>query len=199
MDDTLFGGSSSFLALEEEKSSSFPNSGRTIIGSDPVRFSGLDIRGYSNEILVDQRYYAQGMEKKTKSRKMSFVEFRSMRQKLAYVAYSSMPDIMVFCSRMAQYTESMFNSEPTEPLRLIHKANKVLHSGPSLNGLKFKSIPLERMEVVVCIDAAFATNPDKSSQLGVLAMLRDKKEKTVNIIHFLSSKSKRVCKKCTFC
>ena len=63
--------------------------------------------------------------------------------------------------------------DSTEPLRLLKKALKIMHLGPSLDGLKFTTIRPERMEVVVTVDAAFATNPDKSSQLGVLAMIRD--------------------------
>ncbi len=40
----------------------------------------------------------------------------------------------------------------------------------------------------------FATNPDKSSHLGVLAMIRDSISKVVNVVQFESSKSKRVAK-----
>ncbi len=35
---------------------------------------------------------------------------------------------------------------------------------------------------------------DKSSQLGVLTMIRSTKTGIVNVIHFSSKKSKRVCK-----
>ena len=55
-------------------------------------------------------------------------------------------------------------------------------------------LPACRVEVAVCIDAAFATNPDKSSQLGTIVMLRDPVSEDANIVHYTSKKSKRVCK-----
>jgi len=55
-------------------------------------------------------------------------------------------------------------------------------------------IPAEFTETVVCIDAAFAVNHDKSSQLGVLVLLRDTRNGHVNVVHYASIKSKRVCK-----
>lgn len=50
------------------------------------------------------------------------------------------------------------------------------------------------MEVVSCIDAAFATNQDRFSKLGIFAMIRDKHRGSVNAIQFASMKSKRICK-----
>ena len=125
---------------------------------------------------------------------MTFEKFRSIRAKLQYAGYSTMPDILIYCARMSQYTASMFKKDSIEPLRLLKKALKIMNLGPSLDGLKFTTIRPERMEVVVTVDAAFATNPDTYSQLVVLAMIRDSSTKTVNVIHFVSSKSKRVCK-----
>lgn len=142
---------------------------------------------------MDQKNYFDNLPKKNIGN-LDFPEFRSLRQKVAYASYSSMPDILIYVARMSQYTESMFTEDSEEPLRLLKKAMKIARSGPSLSGLKFKTIPVEHMEMVICIDAAFATNPDQSSQLGVLAMIRCKKTKCVNIIHSSSPKSKRVAK-----
>ena len=136
----------------------------------------------------------KGIDENASKRKMSFETFRSIRAKLAYVAYSTMPDILIYCARMAQYTAKMFESDSSEPLRLLRKACRVMISGPSMNGIVFNTIPMNRMEVIVCTDAAFATNPDKSSQIGLIAMLRDTETKKVNIVHYLSSKTKRICK-----
>lgn len=46
----------------------------------------------------------------------------------------------------------------------------------------------------MCIDAALAANLDKLSQLGMLAMIRNNVNGKVNIVHYKSTKSKRVCK-----
>lgn len=60
--------------------------------------------------------------------------------------------------------------------------------------LTFKNILRNNLEVVVFIDAAFATNYDKSSQLRVFVLMRDKVEGRANILPYASSKSKRVRK-----
>ena len=194
VDDTLFAGSPSFLKLEMEKAKKFPNSGRTIATSDPIRFNGLDLRITSDGIRIDQAYYINGIKAEVKDSNMEFTKFRSVRQKLAYAAYSSMPDILVFMARLAQYTQAMYEKDKPEVSRLLRKAVKVLLRGPSMNGIRYVTILPENMEVVVCVDAAFATNPDKSSQLGILVLVRDTKSKAANVLHYASSKSKRVAK-----
>ncbi len=149
VDDTLFGGSPEFLCDEEEASKMFPNSGRTMIGIQRVRFNGLKIRTTTDGIFAEQYYYVKGLREKIGNKSMTFEDFRSLRQKLAYVAYSSMPDILVFCSKMAQYTASMYDIGRNEPLRLFRKAAKIMHNGPSLSGITFSTIAPENMEIVV--------------------------------------------------
>lgn len=55
-------------------------------------------------------------------------------------------------------------------------------------------IARDYIEMVVRIDAVLAVKMDKALQLGILAAIRDKKTKKVNIMHFTSCKSKRVRK-----
>lgn len=50
------------------------------------------------------------------------------------------------------------------------------------------------IDVVVCIHAAFAVSNDKSSHIGILAMVLDKGYGTMNMIHYSSSDSKPICK-----
>lgn len=194
VDDTLYGGNPKFKALEMEKSNKFPNSGSSKVTSEPTRFNGLDLSTDGKAIIMDQKYYIAELCNLKNLGNITFTEFSSVRQKIAYASYSTMPDVLVFVAILAQYTQTMFSNESEEAIRLLKKAVKIMKTGPSMNGIKFLSIPAESMEVVVCIDAAFATNSDKSSQLGVLAMIRNKHTMDVNIIHFSSSKSKRVAK-----
>lgn len=194
VDDTLFSGNPKFLALEMVKSDEFPNSGRTSVNSEPIRFNGLDITTTKEGTQMDQRKYIEGVLTPGTFRGMPYTKFRSLRQKLAYAAYSSMPDILVYVARLAQFTESMYLKDSVEALRLLKKCILVMKAGPSLNGIKYVTIPSDKMEVVVCIDAAFATNPDKSSQLGVIAMIRNMETCDANIVHYTSSKSKRIAK-----
>ena len=44
----------------------------------------------------------------------------------------------------------------------------------------------------MCVDAAFATNPDKTSQIGTLAMIRKKERKGANVIHMRHRKAKEL-------
>lgn len=54
-----------------------------------------------------------------------------------------------------------------------------------MDGIKY-------LEVVLAVDGAFAANPDKSSQIGIIVNIRDKKTKTCDIVHYRSSKSKPI-------
>ena len=95
----------------------FPNSGRNTIGTQAIRFNGIDITCSRSQISINQKYYAEKLElAHTKS--LPFTTFRSMRQKLAYMAYSTMPDVLVYISRIAQYTQSMYDEDKDEVLRI---------------------------------------------------------------------------------
>ncbi len=79
-------------------------------------------------------------------------------------------------------------------MRMLRKLSKLILNESSFEGIKYVRIEPEHMEIVVCIDAAFATNKDKSSQIGVLTMMRNRKTGAANIVQYSSTKSKRVCK-----
>lgn len=73
----------------------------------------------------------------------------------------------------------------------VHSSNLTCNS---LNGLPILYILPKNIEVVVFIHAASAVDKDKSSQIGMLVMVRHELKRTFNVINFVSSKSKRVCK-----
>jgi len=194
VDDTIFAGSSSFLKHEEKYSSEFPNKGKHHVTQEKVRFNGVDLTYVAGNIVMEQAEYITNCAKVKWSEQIDFEKFRSLRAKYAYAAFSSVPETLVYVAILAQFTERRFAEESEEATRLLRKMQRMMHTDSSKGGLKFVHIPEKKVEVVVCIDASFATNKDKSSQLGVLAMLRDSDVGTVNIVHYTSSKSKRVCK-----
>lgn len=49
-----------------------------------------------------------------------------------------------------------------------------------------------KFEVVACIDAAFAVYKDYSSQQGIIVMLRESGSRKENIVHYSSTKSRRL-------
>lgn len=100
----------------------------------------------------------------------------------------------MFFALLAQYTEDRSDRYVHEVWTLFQKLRKAMTSPPSMNGLKFIRIPNDRLEVVLCIEAAFAVTVEKSSQLGIFVMVRYKKDCSTNIMHFASHKSRRICK-----
>lgn len=78
--------------------------------------------------------------------------------------------------------------------RMLRKAVKVMKLKPSINWINFVWIDPKRVDVVTCIDAWFATNKERSSQSGILVILRDAKFGLVNVAHYSCTKSKRICK-----
>lgn len=95
---------------------------------------------------------------------------------------------------LPQISEECFKAEKARAIKVLKKLQPALYTENILNDLKLLNVMPGNGVVVVCIDAAFAVNIDKSSEMGVLVMPRNKVYGTVNIIHYSSSKSKRVCK-----
>lgn len=83
---------------------------------------------------------------------------------------------------MALITEFRYDEERAEALRV----QNLMLAPAAGSGLKFFHIPPQFTEIVVW--------KEKSSQLGVLVMLRDTRNGHINVIHYTSIKSKRVCK-----
>lgn len=51
-----------------------------------------------------------------------------------------MPEDLVFTTRLAQYTESMFENDKRVPLVMLKMALQVLREGPSLQGITYALI-----------------------------------------------------------
>ncbi len=192
VDDTITAGNPKFLEEEQAESKEFPSKGRKIIESDPVRFNELDIA--TREGTINQRGYITACGKVKLRGKLSFEEFRHIRAEYAYAAFSTVPNVLVYVDKLAQFTDKRYTAERDEALRLLRKLAKKILSSSSLGGLRYVNIPPDSAEVFICIDAAFATNEEKSSQLGLLAMVQNTRNGNVNIVHHSSTKSKRVCK-----
>ena len=69
--------------------------------------------------------------------------------------------------------------------------NRSLLRCKSPAGLKFVHLDHSTLNIAVFVDASFANNPDLTSQLGFVVTLMDSTG-SANIIHYGSSKSKRV-------
>ena len=112
-----------------------------------------------NHLQIDQDHY-MGHFNRLNVKEITFKMFRSIFQELAYIAYSMMPNILVFVARMYQYTKVMFLKDKLECIRPLNKFLKTMKDCHSQEGLKYAKLDPERAEVVV-VDGTFAFNPDK--------------------------------------
>ena len=105
-----------------------------------------------------------------------------------------MPTTLVLISKLSLFTEDRYASENSEARRILKKGIYEIRFDIAQNGMNFLPIPEKEMEVVIAIDASFGVNFDKSSQSGIIVMIRDKTDGTANIMHYSSAETKRVRK-----
>lgn len=196
VDDTICAGSHEFAKEEERCSREFPSKSWIEIGRKSERFNGVEISVCDDgeKIIMNQSHYIQKIELVKISNNITFDLFRSVRVQYAYAAFSTVPQVLIFVAMSSQVTEERYMSEQADVLKLFRKLQTETHKENSIRGLTFCYIPPEQVEIVICIDAAFAINKDNSSQLGIRVLTRHKQTGLVNIIHYTSAKSKRVCK-----
>lgn len=192
VDDTLFGGDDAFLELENCSAGTFPSKGRMRIREKPVSFNGIDISATSSGYLLSQEKYLSDIVIPSKLSALSFDEFRSLRAKYAYAAYSTLPEILVHVAKLSQFTEDIYEKKISLAVKILKQLGQIAHPVRGNKGLSFIRVDPVSSEVLVCVDAAFATNMDHTSQLGVIVMLRDISTGDSNVIHFTSTKSKRI-------
>lgn len=194
VDDTVFAGTKEFISEENVASLRFPNKGKETATEKELRFNGIDVSFTQGKLIARQNKYISKVERVKKNHLPTFEEFRSARAKYAYAAYSTMPDILIFVAQLSQVTQTVYDNNKKKYVKVLMSLEKALTGGPSLHGLRFVKLDMQRVEVFLCIDASFATNEDYSSQIGVLAMLREPDTGMCNVIHYTSHKTKRVCK-----
>ncbi len=129
VDDTICPGTSDFLAYEERTSTEFPSKGRTLVVEDSVGLNGVFLHRKSGAIHMHQRKYLSELPKITRSTRLTFKEFTSIRAKYAYASFSSVPDELVFSAMLAQFTERRYNRKEEDAMKLLRKLSKLIHSG----------------------------------------------------------------------
>lgn len=98
----------------------------------------------------------------------------------------------MFVARMYKFTEKMFAENKPECNLLFKKCLKTISDGPSKDGIKYVHLDTANIDVVITVDGSQAVNPDKSSQIGIVAMVLEKNTRAANVIRYHSSKRKRV-------
>lgn len=184
VDDTLHAGTNEYLKLCEETEKRFKCKPRDY---DNFQFSGMEINTKDKGIVIHQKNYLSNIQ--LIKLDAYYKQFRSTRAKLAW-ATNSRPDIACSVALLSQCTEELFEKDRKSHLKKLNNIIKHLQTYEDLT-LKCPNIDKDSLRLVTYYDASFATNEDKSSQLGYFIFLADKDNKC-QPIYWTSYKSKRV-------
>lgn len=184
VDDTISAGNNDFVELSKLTEHTFDSKQRKY---DTFKFSGMEIESLPNDSFrIHQQTFAKKISKLPEN--CSFSDFRSKRQELAWLVHTR-PDIACAVNRSAQITESSFKEANVKDInRIVQAAQRHSH-----RGILQQKLDINSLKITVYTDAAFSSNLDHSSQLGYLVLLGDASGKC-NILHYSSSKSKRVAR-----
>ena len=185
-DDSLFLSNEEYRKLEEEKSTLFERKAVSKLGADaPLKFNGMIVKKLKDSITVHAAVSDRNLLNCITTSTVNKDDYVSQRARGAYIASICRPDLSYGFSVAAQYQ----NPDSTQARAL----NKVINRCKEFTttGLRFVGLDESSLCVGVFIDAAFANNPDYSSQLGFITTLMDKNN-TCNIVHYGSVKCKRV-------
>ncbi len=130
------GGQKLFLDEEEIAYARFPNTGRTSVSDQMVKFNGLDITRIHNGYRVSQEKYLSEIPDITKADAVNIEEFRSTKAKYAYAAYSTVPETPIHVSHLSQITPGIFKNDKSEVLKLLKKLLKLCPLHLDILGLR---------------------------------------------------------------
>lgn len=193
VDGTFRAGTPTFLEREERGSSKFPSKPKELVTKSGEKFIAIEISMENGSAIMKQANYIANIEKQ-KVKNLTFEDFRSLRENLPYAAFSTVPNALMFVTTLAQFTEGTYQPDQSTVFKLLTDLYSVIFCKAAMLGIKYIHIRRDNTEVVLCVDAASAVSNDKSSQLGILVMLRDTENGNTNIIHYSSCRHKRVCK-----
>ncbi|KAJ6039209.1 hypothetical protein N7460_007241 [Penicillium canescens] len=196
-DDTLILGTDEFATLEEKELAEAKFSAKpkdTLSSENPLIFNGCVLTQKEGDVTVELRQKEQGKRLKlidhnSKDFKHVYME---QRARGAYIATICQPEAAFDLSVAAQH------QDPTEAdVNALNKRIKWQMKNLD-RGIKYVAIDLSAAKLFVFIDGSFANNKDFSSQIGYEIIFANESaeneefEITGNLIHWSSTKSKRV-------
>jgi hypothetical protein len=197
-DDTLGLSTEAFSQREDDqlKEASFSAKDKqSLTPAEPLAFNGgivtLDNNGTITLRQKGQAQRLQLIDANAPNAKQQYVE---QRARGAYIASICQPEACFDLSSAAQYREPT----PDDIKALNQRIQWQMDSQD--RGLTFLPLNLETARLYVFVDGSFANNRDFTSQLGFAIILANEDEIndrhefsiTGNLIHFSSTKSKRV-------
>lgn len=118
-------------------------------------------------MVIKRAKYIVNIENK-KVNDLNIEDFRSLKAKLAYAAFSTVPDALMIVATLAQFTEKTCEVDEADVRKLLRERYEFIFSKQVLLEMKYIHIPRENIKVVVCVGALFAVYKEKSSQQGIL-------------------------------
>lgn len=119
VEDTLYAATESFSRKEDAKAQEFPSKSTTVIGKKKIRFNGVDISRVNCGIQIEQAIYFAEFNKEAPKKDMRFKEFRSIRAKYAYEAYSTTPNVLIYVAILALFMGTRYQESSEEALWLL--------------------------------------------------------------------------------
>ncbi|MDB5910367.1 MAG: polyprotein [Massilia sp.] len=196
-DDTLGMSTTSFSLREDEqlKEAAFTAKPKQVLSEDePLAFNGGVVTLTEKSLTLRQKGQAkrlQPVDPTSPNAKQQYVE---QRARGAYIASICQPEACFDLSSAAQH------QDPTpDDMRALNRRIEWQMKYQD-RGLTFAVLDLLTARLFVFVDGSFANNRDLTSQLGFAiilgneAMVNERNEFTLtgNLIHFSSTKSKRV-------
>jgi hypothetical protein len=196
-DDTLFLGSEKFATLEDEELQKAHLSAKPrdeLSRTTNLIFNGCVLTQDSDDTMIlhqkDQGKKIQLVNSKEDNRQQQYLE---QRARGAYIASICQPEASYDLSVAAQHQNPKEDDIRTLNKRLEWQVKNIDR------GIKYIALDLTRTKLFVFVDGSFANNKDLSSQIGYLIILanetsigNDEFEIKGNLIHYSSTKSKRV-------
>jgi hypothetical protein len=184
VDDLLIVGDENFLKLSQRIEERFQSRPRIV---NCFAHAGVDINHAPFRIsTISQFPYSAGIAKLPN--RSDFEAFRSARAKLQWLV-NTRPDIAGAVAILTQVTHDMyvqtFEAHNRELNRIIR------YSQRNAQSLKYLPIDISSTCIVAYSDASYASNQDRTSQLGYVLTLKDAKNVS-HIIAYSSKKSPRV-------
>lgn len=108
VDDNMCAGNTNFLENENYCCKLFSSKATEATGSDPVHYIGIGIAVKNKEFTMQQSSYFHKQDKMTYDRELPFSSFRSLRATYAYAVYSTVPEILIHITVLAQFREEHY-------------------------------------------------------------------------------------------
>ena len=192
VDDTSACGEPAFLKFCSTLLSSMGVKKFKRVGSEPIRYCGIEIQREKDGSLIAQQYKYHEMvglidtpkarlnDMKVTDKEVS--EARSVLGALAWLSTQTRPDLAIVVSELVGWL-----AEAQEPkvslLRKINAVVKMVKAKPFAIVFHAHKIPMENLSVSVFQDSSWASMPGLRSQEGIVCVLTDNRiaEKCVDL------------------